>query len=449
MGRANRGNIAFGIDDGSDAIWSDCGRPGSARFIKTFCVHKGGLYAGSHEAGRGEYGHVFLYAGGQNWTDCGAPDKSNDICALFSADGHLHAMSGTYPGTGSLLPLAENTMPGGTLFRYAGGTEWIDCGKPSPVFESYQNVAAELDGHIYAASLYHPGMYRYEGGKEWSSIPIPKPIFAIMCMTAFDGYLYCSAKPVSKMKHLYPSTDFMGEYDSIYRFSETTGWERCGRTGTRGPVYAYAKHFGEMYVGTWNRGETFRSRTGCGAWVNCGGCGCGPIEGSDPRGEIMAMATHNGKLYVGTLPYAEVYRYDGPQRWTKMGQLDHTPDVPIRRTWTAAVYAGRLFFGTLPSGRVFSMTTGTCATVDTELASGWRHVVAVRKKDRLAIYLDSVPAVESMCIAPGTFNLSTDQPLRIGLGGHAYFRGKMRDLRLYRRSLSEDEIAYLGGQRPR
>jgi hypothetical protein len=112
-----------------------------------------------------------------------------------------------------------------------------------------------------------------------------------------------------------------------------------------------------------------------------------------------------------------------------------------------AVYNGKLYCGTLPSGHVFCYEAGKSATDDHELPAGWRHVAAVKTGGQLKLYVDGRSVAVSDSFRPADYDLSTDQPLRIGFGEHDYFKGKMRDLRLYRRSLSEAEITALAGQR--
>jgi hypothetical protein len=41
-----------------------------------------------------------------------------------------------------------------------------------------------------------------------------------------------------------------------------------------------------------------------------------------------------------------------------------------------AVHQGKLFAGTLPSGRVHSVEAGRMATWDSRFPDGWRHVAA-------------------------------------------------------------------------
>ena len=109
-----------------------------------------------------------------------------------------------------------------------------------------------------------------------------------------------------------------------------------------------------------------------------------------------------------------------------------------------AVFQGRLFCGTLPSGRVHALEVGQSVTYDRELEAGWRHLAAVREGGRLSLYVDG-KLVASSSPTPDAppLDLTNDQPLRIGLGEHDYFRGSLSDLRLYGRALTAREIAAL------
>ena len=155
------------------------------------------------------------------------------------------------------------------------------------------------------------------------------------------------------------------------------------------------------------------------------------------------MTVYNGKLYAGTLPLGQVYRYDGGDTWTLTGQLDTTPGVKYRRVWSMAVYRGRLFAGTLPSGRVCALQAGANVTHDHELEPGWRRLAAVRRGVRLELYVDGGRVATSEAPDASAFDLSTDQPLRIGAGAIDTFNGSIRDLRLYRRALADDDIRRL------
>ena len=122
--------------------------------------------------------------------------------------------------------------------------------------------------------------------------------------------------------------------------------------------------------------------------------------------------------------------------------LDESP-VPLRRVWTMAVYQGRLFAGTLPSGHIRSIEAGRTVTWDHLLPSGWHHIAGVRQKDRLRLYVDGNLVGSSTSFGPADYDLTQDCPLRIGFGPHTHFDGLMSDLRLYNRDLTATEVRAL------
>ena len=163
--------------------------------------------------------------------------------------------------------------------------------------------------------------------------------------------------------------------------------------------------------------------------------------------EVMGMLVHNGRMIAGTLPLAEVYSYEGDTIWKKITRLDHTPGVKYRRAWTMAEHDGKVFCSTLPSGKVFSFEAGRNIMGDDTMPAGWHHVVAVRSKDRLILYLDGKQLEQSTQFNSGLFDLNNNAPLRIGFGTNDCFIGSMADLRLYSRSLNAMEISFLSDYR--
>src|SRR5262249_3142856 len=107
---------------------------------------------------------------------------------------------------------------------------------------------------------------------------------------------------------------------------------------------------------------------------------------------------------------------------------------------------GRLFCGTLPSGRVYSFEAGRNVTLDRELEPGWRHLAAVRAKGALKLYVDGRPAAPSDP-GPAGEGISNERPLTIRFGANDYFYGALSDLRLYRRAFTDAEIGALAGLR--
>lgn len=187
---------------------------------------------------------------------------------------------------------------------------------------------------------------------------------------------------------------------------------------------------GQMYVGTWPNGIVYRYEDS-GDWTNCGRLG--------KEEEIQAILEFNGQLFAGSLPTAKVCRYSGGRTWAYTGHLD-TGGGLYRRAWTLAAYDGKLFCGTVPSGLIWSLEVGKCATLDRHLQPGWRHIVAVKTKDRLKLYVDGKCVSTSSPFQPNHYDLTSKAPLKIGFGQRDFFNGKMKDVRVYNRALNDKEI---------
>ena len=422
---SNDRNLHFGIDSGIlDEAWTDCGRPGNAVLVSGIAVHDGDLFVATFETGGHETGHVYRYAGGSEWIDCGPLDDSNAVMSLAVYDGKLYAGTGRLKPRGSLLPDSPNLNEGGKVFRYEGGTEWVDCGKlggERGPFAEYTHDAVHcllvFKGKLYALPSYTQGLFRYEGGTTWTDCGSPGS--RLISMTAYRGDLYA----------LENGNGVVVRYEGD---QNSKRWTRCGKLPGVTQSYSFAVHEGRLYVGTWPEGKVFRYEGGD-EWTDTGRLGS--------EMEVMGMAVHNGKLYAGTLPTSEVYRYDGDAAWTLTGGLDTTPDVTYRRAWTAAVYDGKLFYGTLPSGRVYSMEAGKSTTYDYALGDGWRRLAAVRNGSEPNLYVDGRLVSRSSAFDPAHYHIDNERPLKIGFGAHDYFHGRISDLRLYRRALTPEEIA--------
>ena len=139
--------------------------------------------------------------------------------------------------------------------------------------------------------------------------------------------------------------------------------------------------------------------------------------------EIVGLTVYNGSLYGGSIPRAEVFRFDGPNKWTSMGRLFDPPNfelVPVGsyakgiQDWTRAsslaVYDGKLFCSTATCyraqidppcaaddirGKVFCLQTGATVSADRDMGAGWRRIVATREGDSLALYVDGKLAARS------------------------------------------------------
>jgi hypothetical protein len=414
--QSNDRHLQFGIDNGKmDAKWTDHGRLGEAILVYSMAVYDGQLFAGTCVPGKEAAGRVFRFDGGQKWIDCGTPDVCNAVNSLAVFDGKLYAGTGKYRLKGSSLSESENPNWGGNVYRYEGDGKWVDCGN-LPGVEAINGMVV-YKGKLYASSMYAPAaFYRYDGGKQWTSCGVPDGK-RVESMAVYNGDLYATS------------------YDAgaVFRF-DGKDWTHAGKVGESTQTYGFTVYEGNLYVSEWPHAEVYRY-AGKDKWELAGKLG-------DEK-ESMPMVVYNGKMYAGSLPLAEVYRYDGGVDWTNTGRLDMTPDVRYRRVWSMAVFQGRMFAGTLPAGRVHSIEAGKSATYDTALKPGWRHIAAVKEKDRLKLYVDGALVATSSAFDPADYDLTNDKPLKIGFGAHDYFNGKMKDLKLVRRALNADEIQKL------
>lgn len=415
--QANTRTLHFGIDNGRiEPKWTDHGRVGNGMFVKALAVFDGQLFAGTCESGKDQSGHVYRFAGGEKWIDCGSPAPCNAVSGFAVFEGKLYAGVSKYRLAGSAQQESENPNPGGKIFRYDGDQRWIDCGQ-LPDAEGIGGLVV-FQGKLHAGSLYKPaGFFRYDGGKTWTARPLPNGK-RVEAMCVHNGHLFASS------------------YDEahIYRY-DGESWTDCGQVGPpeNTQTYSFAIHHGRMYVGTWRTGKVFRY-DGDHRWADCGRLG--------EELEVMGMLVHNGGLFAGSLPLAEVFRFrtDADPRWDSVGRVDFTPDVTYRRAWTMAEYQGRLFVGTLPSGRVLSIAAGANVTHDHSLPTGWQHIVAQRTGRELKLFLNGQPVSKSASFNPDDFDLSSDEPLRIGSGPTDYLHGRLRDVRLFDRAISADAI---------
>ena len=140
---------------------------------------------------------------------------------------------------------------------------------------------------------------------------------------------------------------------------------------------------------------------------------------------------------------AKVWRMDA-ERFRFLATLDSAP-APLRRVWAMAVYQGRLFAGTLPSGRVCAMEAGTVATWDHAFPPGWRHVAAVRERGPAALRgRRGGRRVARVRRAGGRRDHRPAAHHR--LRRQRLLPGRLGDLRLYDRPLGAPEVAALAAR---
>ncbi len=342
-------------------------------------VFDGRLYAGITDAVREEdWCHVFRYAGGQDWEDCGrlGNRRTHGAGPMVVHRGHLYAASWTYDWTrvGQQEPLDDFCC----VYRYAGGHTWEDCGQPGNCrrlfglasFRGRLYVTAE-DGRCYV----HTGDRNWEACGQFPNYAHPLGIH--------DGKLYAGV--------LNPAGVWAYDGQEWSALGNPQGSEeRCNQ------VHALEVYRGRLHATTWPEDT----------WSDWSPAANGPTAaGWATRSKINGLAVYNGKLYGGAIPRAEVFRYDDAQGWTSVrrfldpaGYVFQSP-IEWARVTSLTVFDGRLFasMGSCTSsrldapcdfrGRVYAMQAGACASWDRDLGPGWKHIAAVKRGDRLELYV--------------------------------------------------------------
>lgn len=434
----NTRNLEFGVDWGSEPAWEDCGRPGDSVAVWAFAVHEGLLYAGT--LGADDRGHVWSWDG-RAWSDLGTVGEANSISSLASYDGALYAAATRYRTGGSALPESANDAPGGDIWRYTRDEGWQPAGRLDGA-DSVSGFAIQ-GGQLFASALYQRGVFRLVGHDHWE--PCGDPGRRLLALGVFRGRLLGAGNDHVDVSDAIDKTragiviepDESAGGGGVFAWEQPDTWHSLGMQPQTTQVYSLGVYQGALYASTWPNGLVFRWE-GDQRWQDVGRLG--------DETEVMGLIAYNGALYGGTLPHAELHRFDGPGDWRRVGTLDVTPDVRYRRAATLAVYQGRLWCGTLPSGHAHAMRTGAVATHDSALSGRWHHVVGRCDADGVSLFVDGVEVGRQHGVG-GLGSLASGRDLLLGNGTRERFAGRMRDVRLYREALSGSRIAQLAAER--
>ena len=460
VSQGNDKHVHFGIDNARMSDWVDCGRPSeTSNYVGTLTAFDGKLYAATTDAQKQEdWAHVFRYEGRQEWTDCGRVGslKTTGVGPLIVHDGELYAATWTHDWT----RVFRGDYDLCRVYRYEGGKNWVDCGRPGK--NRRLGCIASYKGKLYVGGDEKTGdprdvdshkVYVYEGGREWrvcGTFPTEGPR---RCqphtMSVHDGKLYVG-------------------YPAIYGYDEEE-WTYVGVPIGCTQVHSLEVFNGRLCAGTWPEGKMAMYEGGE-DWKDCGR----PEDST----EINALTVYNGKFYAGCLPRAAVYRYEGGRGWTPIRKF-HSPEGweplpaeadsslpgywPGVREWarltSLSAYDGKLFacVGSCTAsvldapcdhrGEVFCMEAGKCVSYDHDLGHGWSHMAAVKGDGRLRLYVNGRQTAASSPFDPVEYDTSTDEPLRIGSGEMDCFSGRIREVRVYNRALSDGEIGRLSGEK--
>lgn len=444
-------NVHFGIDDADLGEWQDCGRPNpTSNYVSnSLTVFDGGLYAATTDAAAPEdWCHVYRYAGGDQWLSCGrvGDRKTQGVGPLVVHNGQLYAATWSYDWT-RVNKLDLDTC---RVYRYAGEQKWVDCGQPGECRRLFG--MASFGGRLYVNGD-DLRVWVSEGDGQWT--PSREFRSLVHPMAVHDGKL-C----VGEFGIWGPGKDeFRPAVVSTFDGSTWSAGAAMVPGDRENQVHALHVYQGKLHATTWPN-ALVRALEPNGEWVPCGRLG--------ESTESNAMCVYNGMLYAGTIPRGEVYRFDGGTEWTRVGrfcpkELAEASDPSLHDRWgrvtSLTPYGGRLFasVGSYTSsiqdgaadqrGRVYSLRAGHCVSYDRDLGGAWRHLTAVRKGNRLALYLDGKLVSESDADSAG-YDLSNTAPLRIGFGPTDFFSGSIAEVRLWKAALEEKEIASVAAGGP-
>jgi hypothetical protein len=146
-------HVHFGIDDGYLGHWEDCGKPCDSNSLVTcLVVFEGQLYCGIADAKNlHDAAHVFRWAGGTQWIDCGRLGNDPNHISVQSMIVHQ-----------------------GKLYAGTGIWDWV-------------RARGDLPGKPPAAK---PRVFFYEGGTRWRDLGQVGETSRVLCMASFQGDLY-------------------------------------------------------------------------------------------------------------------------------------------------------------------------------------------------------------------------------------------------------------------
>jgi len=447
-------SVHFGLDNAMDHPWVDCGKPWPSNTgIASMAVWNGDLYVGIADADgdKRDACHVFRYVEPGVWEDCGRVGESlrtHTAYSLVVFNGALYCGTGRY----DWCSVGPQTCDFVRVYRYDGGTEWVDCGQPG---RNYRILSlAPYDGALYcgtdamAASPDAGKVYRWGGGTGWMDCGRLGCQYSVFALCVYRGRLFGGT-----------------QWGEVYRYEGGVEWAYIGRPFGNTQIHCLTVYRGGLVAGTWPEGIVARWEGGLDwSWQGALGDVTGHTYGEtdnpqvSPINEVNDLTVHNGKLYAGVIPKGEVYRRGDDGTWTMVRRLVTAPDYNPHHTdgWSRvtcmAAFRGRLFAATSScrgaadpnahreAGAVFSTMAGQCVSHDHDIGPGWHHIAAMRRWGRLELWIDGARTAVSEPFPSASYDLDSDAPLRIGAGALDTFRGDMCDVRLYRRGLAEDEV---------
>ncbi|MBN2292415.1 MAG: LamG domain-containing protein [Pirellulales bacterium] len=444
-------HVHCGIDDGCLGSWEDCGKPWSSNsLITNFVVFEGQLYCGIADAeDPQDAAHVFRWAGGNRWVDCGrlGSDPNHlSVQSMIVHEGKLYAGTGVWDwvrarGRARGKPRAAKPR----VFVYEGGTQWRDLGQVGETTRVMSMASFQGDLYVGLDSAFSvPGRcFKYTKG----------------------AWVYCGAPAEVNVENLLPlaGTLYGATHGSVFRYEGGEKWTCIGDHPFKiTQIHSLDVYRGQLHIGTWPQGYVLRYE-GDGQWTNTGRLGL--PKGKPECNEVNDLTVYNGKLYAGVIPKSEAYRFEADGQWTLLGSLGRRPDWARddSPTWcrvtVMASYQGKLFAGTGACqgraadvdpdgtlGRVYAIQAGQVVSHEHDIGGGWTHLAVVRRGADLRLYVNGHLSMSSTAPEGRILDLSNSEPLSIGFGAQNYFTGAIADVRLYARALQAGEVARISGK---
>lgn len=234
-------------------------------------------------------------------------------------------------------------------FGIDAGSEpkWADCGRPGNAV--YVMALAVHNGGLYAGTCETGNndaghVYRWEGGRRWADCGRPDRCNAVTSLAACRGKLYAGTGRYRLAGSALPESANPNLGGKVFRYDGDGQWTLCGHFKQMEAVGGMVEFRGELYASSLYRPPGFfRYRDGR-QWIPC------PTPRDGRR--VVALGVYNGSIYGTSYDACNVYRYDG-QGWEDLGALE-----TAGQTYSFEVYAGALFVGTWPNGRVFRSANG-------------------------------------------------------------------------------------------
>ena len=439
-------HVHFGIDDGYLGPWEDCGKPWPSNSLVTcLIVFHGDLYCGIADAQKPQdRTRVFRYDGGTSWIDCGRlgnDPNHHSVQAMVVHEGRLYAGTGIYDWVQAGGHVEGKPAASPTrVFVYEGGTKWRDLGQVG--YGSRILCMGSFNGELFAGvdSIGDGHAYRFDGN-DWIDCGSPDGR-NFECFLPLDGKLYAAT------------------HGNIYEYLDDDSWQAIG-IAPHGinQVHSMQVAGGKMILGTWPQGYALRYE-GKGQWTKMGRLGL--PEDQAEINEINDLTVYNGKLYAGVIPNAEFYRHEAGNAWTLLGRLAKRSDwkADSLPTWLRLTcltqFQGKLYGSTGscqgraldalvdPSmGRVSAIQAGQMASYEHDLGGSWAHLAAIRRGRQLQLYVNGKLVATSQLREGPLLNLTNHRPLLVGFGAQNYFSGAIADLRLYDGALGSDAIGQI------